>query len=832
MRIIARLVVVIILVLSGCDIYAQSTKVRGKVTDAETGETLPLVSVFFTGTTIGMTCDFDGVYFLETKEKVSELKVSYVGYEPQAVKINPGMFNEVNFKLKPMSFGLDEVTVVPGINPAHAMLRNISRNKFRNNPAEKSRYKYSAYTKMELDITNINPSFKNKKLQKNFGFVFNYMDTSVVTGKAFLPVMISETSTDYYYRRNPRLNREVIKASRISGIEEDYTIAQFTGRMHADVNFYENYLSVFDVRFASPLSEHGLLYYNYFLVDSVNKEGRKIYKIRFHPKGVSTPVLDGEVNIDSLTWALESAKVRMMKGVNVNWIRDLVLETQSQLVNDSVWFVKQDKLFADFTIQVRDSSKLVSFLGHRQVDYSNVELENAVFSDEVLKADNNVVMNRDVLKNDEAFWDTLRPYPLSDKEKQIYSMVDSVKNTPLYQNIYEFVNTMLFGYYNTKYVGFGPYYKLYSFNKLEGNRFQFGAQTTSDLSKKIQLRGYVAYSTKDEKVKGGAGLTYLFNEQPTSMLTLNYKHDVLQLGAGMNAFSEGNILSSILSRGNNDRLSPVNQWDINYEKEWRQGISNVFAVQFRKVYPSPYVQFIRPSGEVVDMVNTTSFGLKTRFSKDEIIVRNTFEKFSMGSDFPIISVDLSAGVKGILKNDYEYYRAELSWSHAFDIAPLGRSNYILTGGKIFGKVPYPLLKLHEGNSTYFYDSYAYSFMNFYEFASDIWASLWWEHHFKGFFLGKIPLMKKLKWREVVTFKALWGTLSDKNNGSLENTQAILWFPEGMSSVSKPYMEAGVGIENIFRLLRVDAIWRLTHRKDRLGQDIQNFAINFSLYLNF
>ena len=316
------------------------------------------------------------------------------------------------------------------------------------------------------------------------------------------------------------------------------------------------------------------------------------------------------------------------------------------------------------------------------------------------------------------------------------------------------------------------------------------------------------------------------------MLTVNYKHDVLQLGAGINAFSESNILSSIFSRGNNDRLSPVNQWDINYEKEWRHGVTNIFAAQLRKIYPSPYVQFIRPDGTMESSVNTTSLGVKTRWSKDEIIVRNTFEKFSMGSDYPIISLDLSAGVKGILNNDYEYYRAELAWSHYFDIAPLGRSYYVVTGGKIFGKVPYPLLKLHEGNATYFYDSYAYSCMNFYEFASDLWGSIWWEHHFKGFFLGKIPLMKKLKWREVFTFKALWGTLSDKNNGSLADTKALLLFPVGMSSVSKPYMEAGLGIENIFRILRVDAIWRLTHRHDREGQKVQNFAVNFSLYLNF
>ena len=204
----------------------------------------------------------------------------------------------------------------------------------------------------------------------------------------------------------------------------------------------------------------------------------------------------------------------------------------------------------------------------------------------------------------------------------------------------------------------------------------------------------------------------------------------------------------------------------------------------------------------------------------------------MGSDYPIVGIDLVAGLKGVLNGNYEYYRAELSIKHDVNIAPIGYSDFMVSGGKIFNKVPYPLLKLHEGNATYFYDPYAFSCMNFYEFASDLWAAVFWEHHFRGFFLSKIPLMKRLKWREVATVKALWGTLSDKNNGSLADTKAILLFPEGMSSVSKPYIEAGVGVENIFRILRIDAIWRLTHRGDRLGQKVDNFAINFSIHLNF
>lgn len=812
-------------------VVAQSTKVRGKITDAKTGEVLPLANVFFKGTTIGVTSDFDGLYTLETREKVTELQVSLLGYATQIVPVKEGIFNTLDFQLEPVTMNLDEVRVTPGENPAHALLKNVSKNKKRNNPDELALYNCATYTKMELDLTNIKPHFKNKKLQKNFGFIFNHMDTSVITGKAYLPVMISEARADYYHRKNPSFSREIVKASRISGIEEDYSLAQFTGHLHVNVNFYDNYIDIFEVKFASPLSDHGLLYYKYFLVDSTRVNGRKTYKVRFHPKGTSTPVLDGEVNIDSATYALESAHVKMIKGLNVNWIRHLVMETQHVLIGDSVWFPKQDKLFADFTLIMSDSSKVASFLGHREVNYSQVCL-NCPIPESVQKLDNNVIITRDVLKNDETYWDTVRPYALSVREKEIYGMVDSIKNVPLYQNIYTIVTTILGGYYDTKYIGIGPYYKLFSFNKLEGARFQVGLRTTDDFSRKIRLSGYGAYGTKDHRFKGGGGLEYMFNELPTSKLTMSYKHDVVQLGAGGNAFTEGNFFSSLFSRGNNDRLSMVNQGDLSFEKEWRQGITQTYAVQVRDIFSSRYVPFVRPDGQLMNSIQSMSLRLNTRLSWDEIVVRKTFDKFSLGSDFPIVGIDLSMGVKGMFKNDYEYYRLEGSVKYDVGIPPVGTSSMVVSGGKIFGKVPYPLLKLHEGNATYFYDPYAFSCMNYYEFASDLWASFMYEHHFKGFFLGKIPLMKRLKWREVFIFKGLIGTLEKKNNGSLPDTQAVLLFPDGMSSVSKPYFETGIGIENIFRILRIDAIWRLTHRHSRPGQKVQNFAVNFSIDIKF
>jgi len=806
---------------------AQSTRVRGRVTDAADGTPMQFVSVVFPGTTTGITTDEAGIYTLETRDTVSRVQASMVGYASQTKPLVQGGFNQIDFALEAVEFGIGSVVITPGDNPAHPILRGVIRRKPQNDPDLYDSYTCATYTKMQLDLTNIKPRFRSKRLQRNFGFVFDYIDTSALTGQAYLPAMISEATADYYHsRRTPAVSREIIRASRVSGVEDSFAIAQFTGRMHGNVNFYANYIDIFNVRFASPLSDSGLAFYDYFLVDSMQVEGRKTYKIRFHPKRLATPVLDGEVNIDSASYALQSASARMPKGVNVNWIKHLRLENDNRIVADSTWFRHRDRVSAEFSIATGDSSKLTSFIGTREVVYSDVRV-GVPIPDEVARMDNNVVIGDEegVCRTDEAFWEEVRPYRLSEKEKGIYSMVDSVQNVPLYRNIYTLINTVIVGYWNTKYIGIGPYYKLAGF------RMQPGFRTTTAVSKRIRLSGYAAYGTRDGMFKGGGSVELAFNRRLTRKLTVSGRHDVMQLGAGQNALTESNILGSLLSRGDS-RLSMVNRGEIGYEHEWSHGTSNFLGARIQKIFGNRYVPLVRPDGRIVNSVSDAALHVGMRISKNESIYRLPFDKQYMGTVYPVLTLGFTAGVPAMLNDSYEYYRLEGGIHYKPELPPLGYSNITLQGGKIFGKVPYPLLKLHEGNGTYFYDPNAFSCMNFYEFASDAWVALFFEHHFNGILLGRIPLVKKLKWREVLVCKGVWGTLSKENDGSLPDTQAPLLFPRGMTSVSDPYVEMGFGVENIFRLLRVDCIWRLTHRDPKPGQDVQNFAVNLSMHLKF
>ena len=817
---------------------AQATKVKGRVTDASTGEGIPFAGIYFKNSTVGVSADIDGYFFLETRDTLSLLSASILGYEEEVRKVTRHGFNEVNFSLKPIHSELNAAVVKPDDRYIRSILRKIEESKFRNNPEKRPMYNCDVYTKMELDVTNPESPMISKFLPKDFNFVYDYMDTSVVSGMPFLPVLISETTSKYYHRKDPPSNREIIKATRISGVDKNPVLAQFTGNMYVKTNFYDNYINIFQVEIPSPLSSSGTTYYNYYLVDSLNIEGRKTYKIRFHPsKWVSSPTFDGEMSIDAEEYALRDIHVRLKKGSNVNWVRDLTIDVENCRLEDSTWFYKQDKMYVDFSPTMRDSSKIVTFLGNRQIDYSNPDFVTSYREDkEDISAQ--VQAGKDVINNDEGYWQSVRPFPLSEKEKGIYNMVDSIKNVPLYKDVYALADMVVNGFLNTKYVGFGPYSSLFSFNELEGGRAQLGIRTTKKLSRKFRLMGYAAYGFKDKTLKGGGTFEYMFNNQPTNKLVVSYKHDVMQLGKGPTIYGSGSLMSSILAKANSQKMSMVNDYALSWQKEWSQNFNMIIALESRRIFSNIFVPMVSPDGKIFNSVGYNQAHMQLRFSKDEIVTRGTFEKHYMYSKYPVVTLDFIGSTKGIGKNEYSYFRPELSIHYTLPIPPIGLSKFDLNTGTIVGEVPYPMLKIHEGNGTYTFSRNSFACMDYYEFASDLWTTLFWEHNFKGFFLGKIPLLRRLQWREVASLRAAYGTIRKQNNGIVgsEDASAVMLFPKKMGKLNRPYVEMGVGITNIFRFLRIDAFWRMTHRyevKDGVKVPHDNrFVLNFGLEFRF
>ena len=808
---------------------AQTTKVRGRVTD-ESGEGIPFAGVYFKGTTVGITTDMDGYYNLETKDLNSFVLVAQLlGYDTMEVFVQPGKFNEVDMTLHTTDNRLTGAKVRADNKKARELLANIQRHRATNDPDNHPEFVCEIYNKMEMDLTHPAEQLDGKRFKKEFGFVFDYIDTSAVSGVPYLPVMISETLSERRHSSSPTRDAEKVLANRISGLNPDGNnmLSQFTGSLHLRINFYRPFINAFDVQFPSPIQENGLLYYNYYIIDTLKVDGRQTLLVRYHPKSlVSTPAFDGEMRIDCEDFALRSIHANMKNTTNVNWLRDLVFDSEYERQPDSTWFYKSDRLYVDLSLSLRDSSKMLSFIGRKDMSYSKVRFG---LDEKISSGDAMVSVEEGASKKGEDYWAWVRPEPLSEKEQAIYDMVDKVQTVPLYRTLYDVVYTAINGYYEVGKIGFGPYFKLLSFNALEGFRPQFGMRTSKSFSTTDRFTVYGAWGTRDRTLKGGATWEHLFDRVPEHKLTLSAKYDVYQMGAATNAFGEGNILTTIFGGSYNNKLCMMSSFAGKYEHEFSMRVNGTIGFDFKRFYPNEadwltekrQVRMYAPDSSKIHSVAANEMYVALRFSKDETVNRGLFVKDYVYSEYPSVTLSLAGSVSGLRPGDYSYLRPEFTLRWNPRVPPFGMSKIYINAGKIFGKVPYPMLHMHEGNSTYVLNRFSFACMEFMEFASDQWLTLFWNHCFNGFFFGKIPVIRKLGWREEVSVRAAWGSLSDKNNGNLAKVnvadmQAPMLFPNGTSSLGRdPYVEFGAGISNILKFIRVDCYWRASYRDARI-----------------
>jgi len=794
--------------------YSQITRVRGTVFNKKTGEPLPFVSVLLKGTSVGANTDFHGQYDLKTDLMVDTLVFSFLGYHAQSVAVKRGVDQNVSPALIEADYELEEVVITPGENPAHPIIRAVNENRKELNPDRLQSLYFSTYSKMELDITNLDKGLKDKSFFKQFGFVFDYIDTSELIGKTYLPAMITESVSDYYIYNNPAKEGEIIKASKISGIK-NASISQFTGKMYQKYNIYNNFITVYDPEFISPIGDFSFLYYKYRLKDTVDMSGYRCFEISFKPKFRGENTFQGTIWVTDSLFTVKKISLRKAAHVNINFMNDVYIEQEFLPVKDSVWLISDERIFLDFYI----AQSSTGMMGKKTTHYYDYKV-NEPLKDTVEKLKSNTHVMDDALSKEESFWDTIRPNPLSQQEKNIYRMVDSLKMTTLYKYSEKFI-TMLSTYYLVLgYAELGPYFTTYSFNSIEGHRLRLGGRTSNKFSKKFMVGGYVAYGTSDEQFKYGIETINMFSKNPRRSFSTGFYSDVRTIGKSVNAFRDDNIASTLLRRRSNNKLTDFTEGMVSYEHEWHQGFMNTLYLRHRRIYPSPYINFLRSDMSEIPEISTSEIVLRTRLAYQEKFLMGEFERRSLGSYYPILDIYLTHSFKGVLNSNYEYSKIEVSVSDVIEMNPLGYLKFKARAGQLFGQVPFPLLEMHGGNETYAYDYYAFNMMNYYEFVSDRFASVNAEYHFLGFFFNKIPLVRKLKFREVATAKAVMGSLSEKNKN-------YMIFPIGLNPLTYPYTEVGVGIENIVKFFRVDAIWRMSYLNH---PNIEPFGIRVSMQI--
>ena len=786
-----------------------------------TGEPIPLANLYFKDSKISTSSDFDGNYVIETYYATDSLVVSALGYKIQAKKVELDKEQVINFELESGSVELTKAVVVgdkKAENPAHPIIRNILKNKKINNREKLEAYEYELYNKIEFDLNNLTDEFKSRKIFKPFDFVWDNVDTT--DEKEYLPIFMTESLSDFYYRKNPKTEKEIIKATKVSGVKNN-SVSQFLGDMYQSVNIYDNNVIVFGKSFVSPISNLGFTFYRYYLEDSTFIDDKWCYKIKFVPKLKQELTFDGEFWVNDTTYAIKKVEASINESANINFIYGLKVVQEFDEVEPEVWMITQDQLVVDFNV----AENSMGFYGRKTTTYRNFvigqERENGFYS-----GLSDVIVEEDANDKDDSFWDMARHIELTDNEKEIYQMVDSIQNIPQFRTIADIITLFVSGHYVMGKFELGPYYTLYSYNPVEGNRFRLGGRTSNAFSTRTMIEAYGAYGLRDEQFKYGGGITQMISKNPRMVFYVGGKKDVEQLGQADGAFREDNVLSSVFRRNPATKLTAVEEGIVSLEREWFYGLSNKLIFTYRSLKPLGSLTYERLDPEKniqsVSGIQTSEVTLYTRFAYKEKFVDGEFERTSLGTKYPTIETTFSYGIPNIIDSDYEYQKFRFRIKDKIRFGPFGYVKATAEVGKIWGQLPFPLLELHQGNETFFYDESAFNTMNFFEFVSDEWVSASATYHLDGFFFNKIPLLRKLKWREVVTAKGVIGNFNEANLDEL-----IL--PENTFTLSKPFVEGSIGIENIFKFLRVDALYRLSYLDN---PNIVKFGIRAKLQIDF
>jgi hypothetical protein len=815
----------------GYNILGQEhTRIKGKVIDYKTGETLPFVNISITGTNYGTQTDMNGNFFLETALQTPTLRIAFVGYAPEIRQIQGGKIVTLTVKLRVQSKDLEEV-VVKGKrdkyrnkdNPAVVLIRKVIEHKDENRKESFDFYQYNKYEKLEFDLSNISEKFRNKRSLKKFDFVFDHLDTSKITGKVNLPMYLKETASDVYFRKNPTSKKEIIQGEKMTGLGgyiDDNGIKLYLEALYQDINIYDNNILLLATQFLGPTAPVAPQFYRYVIIDTTVYKGIKCVNLGFSPRNTNDQLFQGTllIALDS-TYAIRKVQMGFSKDINVNFVTDLRVSQEYDLVEHEGLMLTKDDLSIEFNLLKKENG--MGLFGQRSVSYReyviNKPIENKQFDG--LKIDVLKVAN----KRDDSFWQSARHEKLSSKELGIYTMVDSVKNIPAFQRFMNTATFLLEGYKPIGNFEIGPVSTFYSFNQVEGFRLRLGGRTTANFSDKVAFETYGAYGFKDERFKYFASATYSLTDHnvytyPIKHLKVSYQNEVKIPGQELQFVLEDNFLLSF-KRGQNNRMTYNKVFNLDYLNESKSGLS--LNVNFKNIRQTPAgeLQFNSLSREGNMQVNreiiSSELMIGLRYSPNEQFYQGKNYRIPILNKYPTFQLRYTYGMKGVLESQYNFHRL-VGYAHKrMYIPPIGYTDITLEGGKTFGKLPYPLLTIHRANQTYSYQPEAYNLMNFLEFVSDQYASVFIDHHFNGFIFNKLPLIKKLKLREVITFKGLIGKLSDENKATAEN--ALLILPtntDGTQSTfsleQKPYMEASFGIENIFKVLRVDFVKRLSY----------------------
>ncbi|MEX1000479.1 MAG: DUF5686 family protein [Crocinitomicaceae bacterium] len=811
---------------------SQITKIQGIVKDSLTGEAIPFAKVKLTNGLEGTITDATGHFSLLTKNPGDSIEFSFVGYKKQRHPITADIPNQIDVFLLPDIKSFDVIVIESGEDPALAILKKVRKNREKNDPEKLDAYQCEVYNKMQFDINKLGDDFEDMKLLNNMNVVNEYVDRDTLKDIKYLPILLTESISDYYYKRSPSQRKEVIKANRITGV--DYLqLQQFTGDLHQKVNIYENYIELFNKDFMSPIADGGGVFYNYYLQLPDTIDGVFCHHIHFLPKRKGDAVFKGDIWIVDSSFAIKQVKARIPDDVNLNYVSDMSVEQYYGEVEPGRWMVVKENVsayFDPFNDLKKDSKKkLIGVTVHKNTSRKKFVLNEPKPFDFYVA---DIVISDSAETRMDDYWEENRHQSLTKEEEGVIEMVDSLKKNrrfKFYQNLTYFAYT---GFWRAGPIEIGSAYSLYNRNQVEGHRLMLNLRTSNKFSTKVELNGFGIYGFGDQRFKYGGSVRWKLKEAPREMMRFAYSKKIEQLALPGSLGDIGNSFTTLFSLGPLDKLTMVDKAIISLEKDWSFDMRTFHAVEWKQFVPlgtSDYNRIEPETGDTTQITNLTSFQIRNQimYTKEEKFIKGQFDRMSLGSKYPIISLTHTWGIKDVLGSDNDFHRLDFVWDHRPRIGMFGRIQYSVYAGKVFGTVPYPFLQLHPGNQTLYLQRTGFNLMRYYEFISDEWVGVNFEHRLQGLIMDRIPLIKKLKWRLVYHAKMVIGRYNNKHN-------AELLLPTYSNKLTYPYYEAGIGLENIFKFIRVDAVWRLSYRdhlKDN-GETVNNFGVLFTFYSDF
>lgn len=807
--------------------FAQ-TVVQGVVTDIYSKQPLQYVSVVLKGGR-GTVTDSLGRYKLTSSSKIATLQVTYIGYLTILKPITPGITQTINFELETDPKAINSVTVTTRKraayrnkgNPAVELIRRVIANKPLNRTDSYNYVQYEQYEKMQVSISNVSDKLANSKLLKNYKFLFENRDTTKLEGKALLPVYLEETLSQKYYRKKPEKTKTIVTGEKRVNFGEyidNAGVSSYLNRLYMDVDIYDNDIPLFTYQFLSPIADLAPTFYMYYIRDTtVDANGHKLIKIYFTPRNTNDLLFRGNmwVTLDG-NYSVEKINMFLSKNVNLNFVRELHIDLDFEKSEDSRYHLSRSNIMADASVTKGSGT---GFFGERTVSYRKFKINQAL-PDSVYDGPALVKREKaDKLPDD--FWKAGRHDTLTHTESKVYSNIDSLEKMPSFRRTLAIATFLLAGYTSVGPFEIGPAAAFYSFNPVEGFKLRLGGRTTPKFSKRLYFETYGAYGFKDERWKGFLSTTYSLNNKsiysfPLNYVRVSYQHDTKIPGQELQFVAEDNFLLSF-KRGKNDKWLYNSNFKIDFVKEFENHLS--FSLGFKNWKQEPagaiiYNKEVNGSLVNVNKLITSEFSGELRWAPKEQFYQGKVYRIPIINKYPIFTLRFIAGVKGLMNSEYNYQNISARFEKRAYMSQLGYSDLVIEGGYIFGKIPYPLMTVHRANQTYAYQLNSYNLMNFQEFVSDRFLGVSIDHHFNGLFFNRVPLLKKLKLREVVSVKLLYGGVRDENDPAKD--PSLIKYPifDGSATTfalnKKPYIEGSVGIANIFKLIRVDLVKRFNY----------------------